>query len=86
MFGETSRVCWLAAEPGRRVIVVSDIHGNLPYFKGLLEKLSFTGKDILIIDGDFLEKGPDSIGTLHAIMDLGRTGNVYTVLGNCDEW
>ena len=39
----------------RRIIAVSDIHANMPYFKGLLEKISFSDADELIIDGDFLE-------------------------------
>ena len=30
---------------GRRLIAVSDIHANLPYLKGLLEKLSFSDSD-----------------------------------------
>lgn len=70
----------------RRIIVISDIHGNLPYFKALLGKLSFCDDDILIIDGDFLEKGPDSLGTLRYIMELSKCGNVHTVCGNCDSW
>ena len=29
----------------RRILVVSDIHGNLPYLKGLLKKAAFSGSD-----------------------------------------
>lgn len=72
--------------PGRRIIVVSDIHGNLPYFRGLLEKAGFSDADALVLDGDFLEKGPDSLGTLRYIMDLARGGSVYPLIGNCDSW
>lgn len=86
MFGEASRISRPRIEEGKRVIVISDIHGNLAYFKALLEKLSYSPEDVLIIDGDFLEKGPDSLGTLRYIMERSRTGSVYTVLGNCDEW
>jgi len=73
-------------EAGRRILVVSDIHGNLPYFKGLLEKAGFCDKDELIIDGDFLEKGPDSLGTLRYVMELSKKGNVHALCGNCDDW
>ena len=44
--------------PGRRILAVSDIHGNLPFFQGLLQKIRFASEDILILDGDMLEKGP----------------------------
>lgn len=71
---------------GRRILVVSDIHGNLPYLKGLLEKLDFSDNDELVIDGDFLEKGEQSLGTLQYIMQLSRRGNVHTICGNCDGW
>lgn len=70
----------------RRIIVISDIHGNLPYFKALLEKVNFCDDDILILDGDFLEKGEDSLGTLRYIMKLSEHGNVHALCGNCDSW
>ena len=71
---------------GKRILVVSDIHGNLPYFEGLLEKVGFCSDDILIIDGDFLEKGQQSLDTLRRVMDLAATGNTHVICGNCDGW
>ena len=41
----------------RRIIVVSDIHGNLEYLRGVLAKAGFGANDELMIDGDFLERG-----------------------------
>ena len=86
MLREKSRILRPSMEPGRRVLVTSDIHANLPYLQGLLKKLSFSDDDILIVDGDFLEKGKNSIGTLRHLMELSEKKTVYTVLGNCDEW
>ena len=71
---------------GRRLIAVSDIHANLLYLKGLLEKLSFSDSDELIIVGDFLEKGKHSLETLRYIMELYRQGNCRVLCGNCDIW
>ena len=71
---------------GRRIIAVSDIHANMPYFKGLLEKVGFSESDELIIDGDFLEKGEKSLETLRFIMKLAERGNCHAVCGNCDTW
>ena len=70
----------------RRIVVVSDIHGNLPYLKALLKKVEFSQNDELIIDGDFLEKGEHSLETLRYLMHLSGQGNVHAVCGNCDSW
>ncbi len=71
-------------EPGRRIIAVSDIHGNLPFFEGLMEKIALTPQDILILNGDMLEKGRDSLLLLRRIMALCKTHTVYPICGNCD--
>ena len=73
-----------AIAPGRRVIAVSDIHGNLPFLKGILEKVRFTPEDVLVIVGDLLEKGRDSLATLRYVLELRKTHTVYTLCGNCD--
>lgn len=72
--------------PEARILCISDIHGNLPYLKGLLEKVRFSPDDQLMILGDLLEKGPDSLGTLRYIMQLCSAGNVHVLSGNCDGW
>ena len=69
---------------GRRILAVSDIHGNLPFFRGLLQKVRFTPEDILVLDGDMLEKGRDSLALLRYMMELSRTHTVYPICGNCD--
>lgn len=69
---------------GRRILAVSDIHGNLPFFKGLLEKAQFTPDDILVLVGDMLEKGTQSLELLRFIMELQKTHTVYPLCGNCD--
>lgn len=69
----------------RRVLVISDIHGNLPFLKGLLHKVGFTGDDILIILGDILEKSTGGLATLHYLMDLRKRYTIYFVQGNCDD-
>lgn len=70
----------------RRIITVSDIHGNLPYLRALLKKVEFSQNDELIVDGDFLEKGEYSLETLRFLMRLSERGNVHAVCGNCDSW
>ena len=74
-----------AFAPGRRIIAVSDIHGNLPFFRGLMDKINLTPDDILVLVGDILEKGQDSLPLLRHIMALSKTHTVYPLCGNCDN-
>ena len=72
--------------PGRRVLVISDIHANLPYFHGVLKEAGFCADDVLILNGDFLEKGAESLKTLREVMALCEKGSTYALMGNCDDW
>ncbi len=86
MYDGRARVLRPEIAPGCRVLVISDIHANLPYFEGLLNKVGFCEDDVLILDGDFLEKGAESLKTLRRVMALCGKGNVLPVMGNCDDW
>ena len=81
---QPARVIRPSIEPGRRVLAVSDVHGNLPFLKGALETVNFAPDDVLVIVGDLLEKGKESLATLRYVMDLQKTHTVYMVSGNCD--
>lgn len=81
-----ARVAYLRLPPGRRVIAISDIHGNLPLLQRLLEKLRFSEDDLLLLLGDMVEKGEQSLQTLRFIMQLQKTHQVHSLLGNCDGW
>ena len=67
-----------------RILAVSDVHGNLRYLRGLLDSVRFSPGDVLVLVGDLLEKGPQSLDTLRYVMDLSRTHRVRYVAGNCD--
>ena len=70
---------------GRRVLVVSDIHGALPLLKGALAKAGFCKDDVLVVLGDMMERSEGSLDVLHYVMELSRTHTVHTLLGNCDN-
>lgn len=70
---------------GRRVLCVSDIHGNLRLLKGLLDKVGFGENDTLIVLGDILERHVDSLATLRYLMKVSQSYDVRFVLGNCDN-
>lgn len=86
MYSAIARIKKLDIASGRRILAVSDVHANTAYLQGVLNKARFSENDVLILDGDFLEKGPDSLGTLRLVMELCRAGNAYAICGNCDDW
>ena len=82
----STKIEQLNIEPGKRILVTSDIHGYLSYFKKVLEKASFSDNDVLFIVGDITEKGPNSLGTLRYVMELCEGGNVFPLIGNVDAY
>lgn len=68
-----------------RIIVISDIHGELQLLKELLEKINFSDEDYLIINGDLCEKGSNSKGVIRYVMGLTAFNNkVHVTEGNCE--
>lgn len=68
-----------------RCIVISDIHSHLDRFKELLKKVNYNKNDYLIILGDFIEKGNQTIETVEYLQELQKNSNrVYVILGNCE--
>jgi len=69
----------------KRVICISDIHGELDLFKKLLTKTDFCDDDLLIILGDMYSKGSQSHDTLKYCMQLSQMPNVHILRGNSDR-
>lgn len=68
-----------------RCIVVSDIHSHLDRFKELLKKVNYSKQDYLVILGDFIEKGNQTIETVEYLQNLQEHNDrVYVILGNCE--
>lgn len=74
----------MEAAPGQRLLVISDIHGHFNHLVQLLKKLKYGGDDILVIVGDLIEKGPESLRVVQYVMDLCRKHPVYVSMGNVD--
>lgn len=84
MYDFSTKIQQVTVEPGRRMLVVSDIHGNVSYLQHVLEKACFCDRDLLFLVGDIIEKGPDSLGTIQYVMELCQRGNVIPLIGNVD--
>lgn len=76
----------IKAKPGQRLLVVSDIHGHRSRLARLLEKMEYGGDDILILVGDLIEKGPESLGTVQYVMELCGRRSVYVSMGNVEQY
>ncbi|WP_042143280.1 metallophosphoesterase [Paucisalibacillus sp. EB02] len=75
----------LKLDKSKRIIVTSDIHGNLNLFKRLLEKVNYTNSDYLFINGDLCEKGTNSLEVIDYVRELVKNNqNVFVTKGNCD--
>lgn len=59
--------------------LVSDLHGEYDLFLKLLEKIKFSNKDQMIVCGDILDKGPNSVKLAKFIFSK---PNVQCILGN----
>ena len=70
----------------RRLLMISDLHGHADGLRAILDKARFSRDDVLIIVGDLIEKGPQSLQTVRLVMDLCRTHTVYPLMGNVDLW
>ena len=71
---------------GRRILMISDIHGHADGLRAILKQASFSSNDLLVIVGDLVEKGPKSLDTIRLVMELCRKYTVYPLMGNVDLW
>jgi len=64
--------------------VVSDIHGCAQTFRRLLNDIGLERtEDVLIVNGDLIDRGPDSKGVIEAILQMQRDGfNIRPIRGN----
>lgn len=83
-----TRIRRLTLPTDKRLIFISDIHGDLDSLKEGLKTVGFTDEDYLFIIGDIYEKGDmrQNLATLRYVMDLSKkNSHVYPMAGNCDE-
>ena len=71
---------------GRRILMLSDIHAHADGLRAILNQAAFSQDDILVIVGDLIEKGPQSLDALRLVMRLCREYTVYPVMGNVELW
>lgn len=69
-----------------KMVVISDIHGHLSTFKNLLREVNLKEEDYLVILGDFINRGPESLAVLNEIVSLLKRPNTYILKGNHEKF
>lgn len=82
-----TKILHLNIPTNKRLLFMSDIHGDIKLFKKALEEAHFCSDDYLFVIGDMIEKGDslDNLAMLKYIIELNQQENVYFMAGNCDE-
>jgi calcineurin-like phosphoesterase family protein len=65
----------------QRTIVIGDVHGCIEELRELLKKCEYCPDDEVVFVGDLVARGPDSLGVLALVRNLGAR----SVLGNHDH-
>lgn len=77
---------FLALKDAARVFVVADVHGCLATLKTLLRRICYCGEPLFLL-GDYVNKGPDSKGTLDFVIQLAaQYPAVFPLRGNHEAY
>jgi serine/threonine protein phosphatase 1 len=68
-----------------RTIAIGDIHGCSRALAALVRALAPTSEDLLVVLGDYIDRGPDSRGVVEMLIDLRRRCRLAPLMGNHEE-
>ncbi|CAM3047220.1 metallophosphoesterase family protein [Sporolactobacillus spathodeae] len=72
-------------QPVKRLLVISDVHGQIDSFHALLEKIDFEpDQDLLFLLGDYVDRGSDPKACVKEVRLLERQGAII-LKGNHEE-
>lgn len=83
---DAARLSTVSTAHCRRLIAVSDIHGDAKTFRRLLDDIGYAPGDALVVAGDFLERGVENLAMLRMMIELSRQPDVHALLGNNDDY
>lgn len=68
-----------------RTIAIGDIHGHTVALEAILALISPTADDTIVLLGDYVDRGPDSRGTIERVIALDGCCRVVPLMGNHDH-
>ena len=69
-----------------KVAVFSDVQANLPAMQAAVEHIEAWSPDLVVMAGDLINRGPDSLGCLELFDQKRRTQGWLPVNGNHEVW
>jgi serine/threonine protein phosphatase 1 len=68
-----------------RTIAIGDVHGCSAALRALLDAVAPAPDDVVVLLGDYIDRGPDSKGVLDLLLDLVGRCQLIPLLGNHEE-
>jgi serine/threonine protein phosphatase 1 len=68
-----------------RTIAIGDIHGCLAALAAILAAIRPQEDDTLVLLGDYIDRGPNTLGVIERLLALRRQCRLVPLLGNHDE-
>ena len=68
-----------------RLLAIGDIHGHSKAFRALLNAINPTKDDVLVLLGDYINRGPDSRGVIERILALRAETHLVCLRGNHEQ-
>src|SRR5215216_3309528 len=65
-----------------RTIAIGDIHGCPAALRALIDAIQPAEDDMLVLLGDYIDRGPDSRGVVDVVLDLEKRRRIVPLLGN----
>jgi serine/threonine protein phosphatase 1 len=65
-----------------RTIAIGDVHGCSQALRAVVDAIELTKDDTLVMMGDYIDRGPDSRGTIDLVLELEQTYRLVPLLGN----
>lgn len=69
-----------------KAVIFSDVQGNLPAMQEAVSQILAWGPDLVIMDGDLVNRGPSSLACLECFDALRREHGWLPVQGNHETW
>ncbi|MBK6326128.1 MAG: metallophosphoesterase family protein [Chloroflexi bacterium] len=69
-----------------KIAVLSDIHGNLPALQTATQDIEAWQPDLVVVDGDIVNRGPLSLDCLEFVQAKQRTADWRVVRGNHEDY
>lgn len=72
----------LLPAPFMRVLAIGDVHGCATALHTLVAGLELRADDVLVMLGDYIDRGPDSKGVIESLLDLEKKVRLVCLRGN----